>query len=289
MLHRRAQQAAPLGVPPAEVQLAETVLDKILEVRRRRVEEARVRVPLPELERAAQARTDYRDFSRAIRREGLSIIAELKAASPSAGVLRADYQPAAIARGYEAAGSAALSVLTEEDFFKGSLDHLRAVRQAAALPILRKDFIVDDYQVYESAAAGADAILLIVAALAEDDLRRLNKLAQGLKLAALVEVHTMEEAAQAVRAGAAIIGVNNRNLQTLEVDLEASLRLRGRIPSWCDAVSESGIKTAADLVKLSKAGYDAVLIGERFMTQPDPGKALAGLLAQVPEAARAQS
>ena len=139
---------------------------------------------------------------------------------------------------------------------------------------------------YESAAAGADAILLIVAALAEDDLRRLSKLAESLKLAALVEVHTMEEAAQAVRANALIMGINNRNLQTLEVDLETSFRLRSRIPSWCDAVSESGIRTAADLRRLHNAGYDAVLIGERFMTEPDPGKALADLLALVPETAR---
>ena len=255
-------------------------------MRRRRVDEARARLPLRELERAVQARTEYRDFSAAIRREGFNIIAELKAASPSAGTLRADYQPSAIARGYEAAGASALSVLTEEDFFKGSLDHLREVRQASALPILRKDFIFDDYQVYEAAAAGADAILLIVAALTEEDLRRLVKLAESLKLAALVEVHTMEEAAQAVRADALIMGINNRNLKTLEVDLETSFRLRSRIPSWCTAVSESGLQTAADLVKLSKAGYEAALMGERFMREPDPGKALAKLLAQVPEAAR---
>lgn len=276
----------PLQFPAEEVRLAETILDKILEMRRRRLDEARARVPLRELERAAQARTEYRDFSAALRREGFNIIAELKAASPSAGVLRVDYQPSAIARGYEAAGAAALSVLTEEDYFKGSLDHLREARQASELPILRKDFIFDDYQVYEAAAAGADAILLIVAALTEDGLRRLVKLAESLKLAALVEVHTEDETRRAVDAGANIIGVNNRNLKTLAVDLETSWRLRVLIPGSCIAVSESGIKTAADLRRFSSAGYDAALMGERFMGRPDPGKELADLLDLLPELAR---
>lgn len=231
-------------------------------------------------------RVDHSNFAWAVSGEGLGIIAELKQASPSAGVLRADYQPAAIARGYAAAGAAALSVLTEEDFFKGSLDHLREVRQATALPILRKDFIVDAYQVYEAAAARADAILLIVAALTDHEVREWIKLAESLKLAALVEVHTEEETHRAVDAGAEIIGVNNRNLRTLAVDLETSLRLRALIPASCIAVSESGIKTAADLTRLSSAGYNAVLIGERFITQPDPGKELADLLELVPELAR---
>ncbi|MBI4166205.1 MAG: indole-3-glycerol phosphate synthase TrpC [Acidobacteria bacterium] len=266
--------------------MAATVLEEILQVRRRRLEEARARVPLRELERAAQARADYSDFPAAISGKGLRVIAELKQASPSQGVLRKDYQPAAIARGYESAGAAALSVLTEEDFFKGSLDHLREVRKVSALPVLRKDFIFDAYQVHESAAAGADAVLLIVAALADNELQGLIKLAEELKLAALVEVHTEEELRRAVDAGASVIGVNNRNLKTLAVDLETSFRLRPLIPAGCIAVSESGIKTAADLRRLRRAGYDAVLIGERFMTQHDPGAALFELLDLVPEVAR---
>jgi indole-3-glycerol phosphate synthase len=271
-----------------EIRLSATVLEEILVARRRRLDEARARVPLRNLERTAKAREDRCDFAEAISGAGLRVIAELKQASPSRGVLRKDYQPAAIARGYEAAGAAALSVLTEEDFFKGSLEHLREVRQASALPILRKDFIFDAYQVYEAAAAGADAILLIVAALADNELRELIKLAERLKLTALVEVHTEEELRRAVDAGANTIGVNNRNLKTLEVDLETSLRLRALIPATCIAVSESGIKTAADLGRLGSAGYSAVLIGERFLTQPDPGKELADLLKLVPETVRAR-
>ncbi len=243
-------------------------------------------MPLRDLMRRAGVRADRCEFLAAELDAGLRVIAELKHASPSAGVLRADYQPAAIARGYEAAGAAALSVLTEEDFFRGSLEHIRLVRQASALPILRKDFIFDEYQVFESAAAGADAILLIVAALEDDALQKLLALAKSLNLAALVEIHTEEEARRAVDAGGVIIGVNNRNLKTLAVDLEISFRLRALIPPQCIAVSESGIKTAADLSRLHNAGYHAVLIGERLMTQPDPGKELADLLRLVPETAR---
>jgi indole-3-glycerol phosphate synthase len=177
-------------------------------------------------------------------------------------------------------------VLTEPEFFKGSLRHFREARLASALPILRKDFIVEDYQVYESSAAGADAILLIAAALADDDLVRLIGLAARLKLAALVEVHTEEEVRRAANAGARIIGVNNRNLKTLEVNLETSFRLRPLIPPTCLTVSESGIQSAADLRRLQSAGYNAALIGERFMTQPDPGRELAELLDLVPESRR---
>jgi indole-3-glycerol phosphate synthase len=270
----------------AEVAALSSVLDRILEVRRRRVGEARARVPLADQERWAQERVHRYDFAAAISEPGLRVIAEIKKASPSAGVLRADFQPAVIARGYEAAGAAALSVLTEEDHFQGSLAHLREVRQTVALPILRKDFIVDDYQIYEAAAAGADAVLLIVAALGDSDLRLFLAVARALRLSALVEVHSEEETRRAVGAGAKIIGVNNRNLRTLAVDLETSLRLRALIPPECLAVSESGIQTADDLRKLADAGYHAVLIGERLMTQPDPGEALRELLDLMPETAR---
>jgi indole-3-glycerol phosphate synthase len=254
------------------------VLDKIIAVRRKRVEEARAHVPLARLAEAAAARRDYRDFWGAIAGPPLRVIAELKQASPSRGVLRQDYRPRVIAKGYEAAGAAALSVLTEEDFFQGSLNDLREVREATGLPVLRKDFIIDDYQVYESAAAGADALLLIVAALTGNELRRLIGLCATLSIAALVEAHTEEELLRAADAGARIIGVNNRNLKTLELDLETSLRLRPRIPAGCLGVSESGITSAADLRRLGDAGYDTVLIGEHFMTAEDPGKALAELL-----------
>jgi len=283
---RASRRAVPAKVPAEGLRVPASVLDHILQVRRRRVEEARARVPLRDLERDIKARMAHCDFAVAISGTGLRVIAELKQASPSAGVLRVDYRPAEIARGYETAGAAALSVLTEEDFFKGSLDHLREVRQATALPILRKDFIVDAYQVVEAAAAGADAILLIVAALTDDELREWINLAESLKLAALVEVHAEDETRRAVEAGASIIGVNNRNLKTLAVDLETSLRLRALIPASCIAVSESGIKAPADLRRLRSAGYNAVLIGERFMAQSNPGKELADLLDLVPELAR---
>jgi indole-3-glycerol phosphate synthase len=235
-------------------------------------------MPLGDLERAVEGRAEFRSFGEALSGAGLSVIAELKRASPSRGLLREEYDPPEIARGYEAAGAAALSVLTEQDFFMGSLDNLREVREATGLPILRKDFIIDDYQVFESVAAGADALLLIVAALSDVDLRGLIQLCAGLKIATLVEVHTEDEVARAVDAGARVIGVNNRNLRTLEVDFETSFRLRPKIPSGCLAVSESGITSAADLRRLGEAAYDAVLIGERFMAAPDPGKELSALL-----------
>lgn len=267
---------------------SESVLDKIIAARRQRVEEARLLVPLSDLRRVAEGRTDFIDFGKALSWSGICVIAELKRASPSRGLLREDYRPRAIAKGYEAAGAAALSVLTEEDFFMGSLNDLREVREATGLPILRKDFIIGDYQIYESAAAGADALLLIVAALTENELRRLIGLCTTLNIAALVEVHTEEELLRAVDAGARIIGVNNRNLKTLEVDLETSLRLRPRIPVACLAVSESGIKQAQDLQRLAEAGFNAVLIGERLMEASDPGRELAALLEAAGLAGRAR-
>lgn len=256
-------------------------------MRRRRIEETRARVTLGDLVRAGEQRTDFRDFPKALSGRGISIIAELKRASPSRGILREDYRPGAIAEGYAAAGAAALSVLTESDFFQGSLDDLSTVRDATSLPILRKDFIVDEYQVYESLARGADALLLIVAALSDGDLKRLINLCARLKITPLVEVHTAQEVSRAVDAGARIIGVNNRNLQTLDVDPETSFRLRPLIPSTCLAVTESGIRSATDLRRLHEAGFNAALIGERFMTEPDPGRALRQLRGLVSESRKA--
>lgn len=206
------------------------------------------------------------------------IIAECKRRSPSRGVLRADYDPAAIATAYERAGAAAISVLTEPTFFDGALQHLEAVRDAVRLPVLRKDFIVSEYQLLEASAAGADAVLLIVAALGPGDLAALHARALALGLDVLVEVHNAEELLIAVDAGARIIGVNNRNLRTLEVDVTASETLAPRIPSGIVRVSESGLRTAGDLTRLSELGYDAFLIGERFMTAADPAAELAALL-----------
>ena len=270
-------------------EVAKSVLEDIIALRRVRLEEARQLVPLGRLQPAAEARSDWRDFAAAITGKTLRVIAELKQASPSRGALRSEYRPAEIARGYEAAKAAALSVLTEEDFFMGSLEHLRAARAGTGLPVLRKDFILDEYQVYESAAAGADALLLIVAALSDGDLRTLLELSGRLRLAALVEVHTESELDRAIAVGARIIGINNRNLKSLEVNLETSIRLRPRIPSGCLSVSESGIKTGADLRRLAEAGFNAVLIGERLMTMPDPGRELAALLADAGMSASLES
>jgi indole-3-glycerol phosphate synthase len=209
----------------------------------------------------------------------VNIIAECKRRSPSRGVLRAEYDPVAIARGYAAAGAAAISVLTEPTFFDGAIEHLCEVRQAVTTPVLRKDFIVSEYQLLEARAAGADAVLLIVAALTPAELKLLATRAAGLGLDALVEVHSAEELDVAVDCGAQIVGVNNRNLRTLDVDVHASDTLIGRMPRHVVAVSESGLKSAADIERLRASGYHAFLIGERFMTAADPGRALADVLA----------
>ena len=211
-----------------------------------------------------------------------NVIAECKRRSPSRGILRRDYRPDAIAAAYERNGAAAVSVLTEQTFFDGSLDHLRAVRTAVALPVLRKDFVVTAYQLLEAAVAGADAVLLIAAALDDAELGALSDRATDLGLGVLVEVHDTHEMERAGRVGAAVIGVNNRNLRTLAVDLDASRRLVEQMPDGVIGVAESGLRTSADLVRLGAAGYPAFLIGETLMTAPDPGAALRDLLAGVP-------
>jgi indole-3-glycerol phosphate synthase len=261
-----------------------TILEQIIASRRRQLEEARSRVPLRVVQTEAEARADRREFRAALAGNSLRIIAELKRASPSRGLLRRDYRRRELALAYQAAGAAALSVLTEERYFLGSVDDLRVVREAVKLPVLCKDFILADYQVYESVAAGADALLLIVGALTDHDLRSLLELSGRLRVDALVEVHTQEELDRAAAAGARIIGVNNRDLRTLRVDLNNCFRLREKIPSDCIAVAESGIKSATDLRKLMDAGFHAALVGERFMSSPDPGRELAELL----EATKAQ-
>ena len=218
-------------------------------------------------------------FAERLARTGsINVVAECKRRSPSRGVLRTAYDPVAIARGYERAGAAAISVLTEPGFFDGSLDHLAAVRNAVAVPLLRKDFLIDEYQLLEARACGADAILLIVAALDDRQLRSLSQAAKNLELAALVEVHDAHECRRAIDAGATIIGVNNRNLRTLQVDLNASRVVAAVLPPEVIGISESGLKTPADLQAMKGLGYRAFLMGERFMVEPDPGAALAGLI-----------
>ena len=208
----------------------------------------------------------------------VNVIAECKRRSPSSGMLRADYRPDRIAAGYEANGAAAVSVVTEPTFFDGSLDHLRAVRRAVDVPVLRKDFIVTPYQLVEAATAGADAVLLIVAALDDTELDTLLGEATALGLAVLVEVHDGAELRRAVTAGASVIGVNNRNLRTLAVDLDAARSLVAQMPSASVAVAESGLRTSADLTELGAAGYHAFLVGETLITTPDPGETLGRLL-----------
>jgi indole-3-glycerol phosphate synthase len=252
----------------------------IVAATRRITEVRRERDPLASVEkRAAGMSPDGAGFEAQLGTSGrVNVIAECKRRSPSKGVLTADYDPVAIARQYEQGGAAAISVLTEPTFFDGALEHLAAVRRAVSLPLLRKDFTVDEYQLFEARAAGADAVLLIVAALEQADLVRLQKKAWDLGLAALVEVHDERELARASDAGARVIGVNNRNLRTLTVDVDASFRLAPLIPRGVVGVSESGLQSREDLERLAAAGYRAFLIGERFMTDTDPARAIRGLI-----------
>jgi indole-3-glycerol phosphate synthase len=234
------------------------------------------REPLAELARRADARPACPGRFRAAvgRPDRVNVIAECKRRSPSRGVLREAYQPEAIARSYAAGGAAAISVLTEPTFFDGALEHLAAVRAAVNTPLLRKDFIVSEYQLLEARANGADAALLIVGALRPAELKALGAFAESLGLDTLVEVHDAEELAIAIDAGAQVVGVNNRNLRTLTVDVHASEALIARMPRPVVAVSESGLSTPEDVARLSALGYRAFLIGERFMTASDPGEAL---------------
>jgi indole-3-glycerol phosphate synthase len=247
----------------------------------------RAQEPLDALERRAGNASPRGELfeSRLRRAGGFNVIAECKRRSPSRGVLAVDYDPVRIARAYAGGGAAAISVLTEPTFFDGALAHLQAVRAAVDVPLLRKDFVVDEYQLFEARAAGADAVLLIVAALDQPRLEALQARAWQLGLATLVEVHDREELDRAVGSGARVIGVNNRNLRTLKVDVAASDGLAARMPKGVVAVSESGLQSRADLERLAAGGYGAFLIGERFMTDPDPAAAIK-LLIGAPAAAR---
>ena len=256
-----------------------TVLDRILEARRASVDHRKKVLPLTALKYGVKAAPPVRDFAAALSRDSINVLAELKSASPSRGVIREPFDAIALAKCLESAGAAALSVLTEEEFFHGSLKNLRDARKNVQLPILRKDFIFDPWQVWESRANDADSFLLIVAALADDELNELIALGRELGMEPLVEVHTGEEVNRALSVGAHIIGVNNRDLKTLVVRPDTSYELIAEIPEKCIAVCESGLRTHEDLNKLRAAGYDAFLIGEHLMQSPDSGVALAQLLA----------
>ena len=248
-----------------------SVLDRIVDATREDVARRREVVPLAELEGRLAAPRDDRPFREALTRTGVSLIAEHKRRSPSAGEIRAGASVAEVVAAYERGGAAALSILTEGPHFGGSLDDLREARGASALPILRKDFVVDAYQVYESAVAGADAILLIVAALGDDPLAELHREALGLDLDVLVEVHDEEELERALEvADPDVIGINNRDLVDFSVDVERTYELLSDVPAGKTVVSESGFHTRDQLDDLERVGVDAVLVGESIMRAPDP-------------------
>ncbi|GAC1686266.1 MAG: indole-3-glycerol phosphate synthase TrpC [Candidatus Acidiferrum sp.] len=255
-----------------------TVLDRILDARRASVEHRKRSLPFAALKYGVKAATPLRDFSAALTHDALNILAELKPASPSRGVIRDPFDPIALAQGLQTAGAAALSVLTEEEFFRGSLKNLRDARKSIALPVLRKDFIFDPWQVWETRANDADSFLLIVAALPQELLIELIAVGRELGMEPLVEVHTTGELDRALHAGARIVGVNNRDLKSLTVRPETSFELIRSIPEDCIAVCESGLRSHDQLQKLRAAGFDAFLIGEHLMLSPDPAAALADLL-----------
>lgn len=246
------------------------ILDKIVQHKRKEIEQSKTAVSEAELLRQLPGAPPVRDFRAALEKvAGVAVIAEVKKASPSAGVLRQDFDPVAIARIYAEHGAAAISVLTDVNFFQGRLDYLILVRQAVPLPVLRKDFIVDRYQLLEARVAGADAVLLIAEILNDQELHSLLRQAGGLGMQALVELYDADNLQRVIDAGAWLVGINNRNLRTFETRLEHTLDLAARIPKDCLLVSESGIKCRADVERLQAAGVRAVLVGETLMRAPD--------------------
>ena len=247
------------------------ILDDILAHKRTELKALMSRVPRDEIARRAVEGPPVRDFRAALTGGAfVAVIAEVKRASPSAGIIRGDLDPADLAKDYESSGASAVSVLTDERYFRGRIEDLRCVRDAVALPILRKEFVIEPYQVYESRAAGADAVLLIVAALEMSDLAALMHLADELGMTALVEVHNQIELDRALDAGAGVIGINNRNLATFEVDLAATCDLAPHIPDDRIIVSESGIRSRADVERVAAAGAAAVLVGTGIVADADP-------------------
>lgn len=259
------------------------VLERIVAVKRAEVAAAKRRVAQDELERRARAAGAPRDFVGALRAKlsagRAAVIAEIKRASPSKGLLRADFDPASIAASYENGGAACMSVLTDREFFQGSEAHLQAARAACSLPALRKDFVLEPYQVFESRALGADCILLIAAALSRGAMLELEAAAAALGMAVLVEVHDGAELDAALELKTPLLGINNRNLRTFETRLETTLDLLPRVPSGRLLVTESGILAPQDVARMRSRGVHAFLVGEAFMRAPDPGAALAQLFA----------
>jgi len=254
-----------------------TILDTIVERKWTEIAAARAATPEAELERRAASAPPARDFTGALRKPGMRVIAEVKKASPSAGVIRPDFDPVTIARAYERGGADALSVLTDEHFFQGHLRYLTAAREATGLPVLRKEFVLDRYQLVESRAAGADAVLLIAEILPGDRLKTLFDQATALGLHVLVELHDADQLSRVIDSGATLIGINNRDLRTFRTTLEHTLQLLPKVPPGRAVISESGIKTHADLARLEAAGVKGVLVGESLMRVPDVAAALAAL------------
>lgn len=256
-----------------------SILDKIVATKREEILRAKVATPESELRARVKDASPVRDFFAPLAAGGpIKLIAEVKKASPSQGVIRADFDPVAIAKIYESHGATCLSVLTDETYFQGSLDYLRQVRHAVSIPILRKDFILDSYQLLEARAAGADAVLLIAECLDDCNLRKLHNEALELRLTPLVEFYEPANLDRVLAAGATLIGVNNRDLKSFAVDLEHTIRLREKVPLDCVLVGESGIHSRADVLRLQAAGVDAMLVGESLMREADIGAAVDRLL-----------
>ena len=254
------------------------ILDEIVATKWREIAAARERIHIGTLERAAEKMPEVRGFAKALRVPGeIRIIAEVKKASPSAGVIREDFDPVKIAETYETHGAAAISVLTDESYFQGHLNYLKQIRSSVSIPVLRKEFIVDRYQLVEARAAGADAVLLIAEILPGERLNELYRDADALGLDVLVELHDAEELSRVIDCGATVIGINNRDLRTFTTRLEQTLELRPRIPEGITVVSESGIRGPAEMLRLRDVGIHAVLVGESLMRSPDIGAALDAL------------
>ncbi|NQT25952.1 indole-3-glycerol phosphate synthase TrpC [candidate division KSB1 bacterium] len=252
------------------------ILGKIIAVKTEEVMEKKRKIPLSELEK--QSLSEVRDFKGALEKSGLSVIAEIKRKSPSEGLIREDFDPVAIANAYKENGASTISVLTDSEFFGGSDDYPMLVKQTVDLPVLRKEFIIDSYQILESCVLGADAILLLASVLDASELADFIQQATELGMNCLVEVHDGQELEAALKAGASIIGINNRNLKTFEVSLDISIDLKSRIPEGIVTVSESGIHTHADMERLEESGFDAVLVGTSLMRAEDIGEKLRGLI-----------
>ena len=254
-----------------------SILERIVAAKRAEIAAAKKKVSEVEVKKRAAAAPQTRDFVAALRARQPAVIAEIKRASPSRGVLRADFDPAAIAKSYEGAGAACMSVLTDAEFFQGAPEHLTQARAACGLPALRKDFLIDPYQVYEARALGADCVLLIVACLDDAQMRELESLAHKVGMAVLVEVHDAAELARALKLKTPLIGINNRNLRSFETRLETTLELLPRIPPGRLVITESGILSKADVARMRQHGVHAFLVGEAFMRAPDPGAELNSL------------